>query len=137
MCNMVCLRITIFSLFAAAAIGAFSVAPGLAYATDKAQLEKEFNAAFNAMLSNPSDVALTTRYAELAVEKGDYESAIPPLERLLMTNPDLIDVRLEVGVMYFLLHSHSMAKEYLNEVKNNRQASPEQIKRADEFLARM
>lgn len=112
-------------------------APVHAYADNKTALNQEFQAAFNAMIDNPSDIKLTTRYAELAVEIGDYESAIPPLERLLMTNPDLVDVRLEVGVMYFLLNSHGLAKEYLNEVKNSTLATPEQIKRADEFLAKM
>lgn len=131
------LKTRVLSLAAAALLYVLPVASGHAYATDQAVLEQEFNAAFNAMLSNPSDVALTTRYAELAVEKGDYESAIPPLERLLMMNPDLVDVRLEVGVMYFLLNSHSMAKEYLNEVKSSKLATPEQVKRADEYLAKM
>lgn len=121
----------------AAWVATVPAVPGHAYAADKAALERQFNDAFTAMLNDPSDVALTMRYAELAVDLGDYESAIPPLERLLMANPNLLDVRLEVGVMYFMLNSHAMAKEYLLGVKNNNKATSEQIKRAEEFLARM
>ncbi len=127
----------LFSVCFALMLTLGSVAPGHAYATDKAVLEQQFNEAFSAMLDNPADTKLTMRYAELAVELGDYESAIPPLERLLMVNPDLVDVRLEVGVMYYLLNSPAMAKEYLYEVKKSGKATPEQVKRADEFLAKM
>lgn len=130
-------KMTILSLMLLALVGVVSVAPGHAYATENAALEQEFQSAFEAMLSNPSDVSLTTRYAELAVKLGDYESAIPPLERLLMADPEQLDVRLEVGVLYFLLNSHSMAKEYLNGVKQSGKATPDQIKRADEYLAKM
>lgn len=130
-------KMAILSLALVLGVGMVSGAPGHAYATDKAALQQEFQGAFEAMLSNPADVKLTTRYAELAVQLGDYESAIPPLERLLMADPDQLDVRLEVGVLYFLLNSHSMAKEYLSGVKNSGKATPEQVKRADEFLAKM
>lgn len=141
MCEGKKTRKMLFLLAFAIFFSVSQVGSGLAYAKDYSdnttELKQEFNSAFNAMISNPSDVGLTTRYAELAVKLGDYESAIPPLERLLMINPDLVDVRLEVGVLYFLLNSHAMAKEYLNEVKDSGKASPEQLKRADEYLARM
>jgi tetratricopeptide (TPR) repeat protein len=108
-----------------------------AQARERAAVQQEFQAAFDVMLKNPADAQATTRYAELAVELGDYESAIPPLERLLMLNPKLTDVRLEIGVLYFLLHSGAMAREYLEAVDNDPEATPEQKRRATEYLARI
>lgn len=127
----------IFTLGLIAFLALFSGANSHAYANDQVNLKQQFDAAFEAMLNNPADVKLTTRYAEVAVAMGDYESAIPPLERLLMQNPDQLDVKLEVGVLYFLLNSHGMAKEYLGGVKSSGKATPDQLKRADEYLARM
>lgn len=128
---------TILALHMAAALSVFAGAESRAGASDEGALRQRFNAAFEAMLNDPSDVTLTTRYAEAAVELGDYESAIPPLERLLMQDMDQPGVRLEVGVLYFLLRSHGMAKSYLNEVKSSGKATPEQVKRAEEYLAKM
>ncbi len=100
-------------------------------------MERDFDKAFQEMLSDPADVDKTMHYAELAVKLNDYEAAIPPLERILMYNPDLPEIRLEVGVLYFLLNSHTVAKKYLMEVKNDGKADASLKKRADEYLARM
>ncbi len=124
-------------LMAAVLAVGLAVADVNAYATDRATLQKEFEMTFDQMLEDPTDIALTKKYAKLAVELGDYEAAIPPLERLLMFNPDLVEVRLEVGVLYFLLNSHAISKEYLMEVKNHKDVTPELDRRADQYLARM
>ncbi len=137
MCNTKYLRKAILTLMILIGTGIFFGAHSHAYATDKAALEQQFHQAFNQMLKDPANVDLTTRYAELAVELGDYEAAIPPLERLLMNDPEQNDVKLELGVLYFLLNSHNIAKEYLGEVANSGTATPEQIKRANEYLAKM
>lgn len=104
---------------------------------DRAAVQQEFEAAFNQMIDDPSNVKLTMHYAELAVQLEDYESAIPPLERLLMQDPKLTDVRLELGVMYYLLNSHLVAKQYLNEVTQDQAATKEQLSMAKEYLAKM
>jgi tetratricopeptide (TPR) repeat protein len=100
-------------------------------------VKKEFDQAFYAMLSDPADVDKTIRYTELAVKLGDYEAAIPPLERLLMLNPDLPEVKLEVGVLYYLLNSHEAAKGYLVDVAGDASATADQVERAKNYLSRM
>lgn len=118
-------------LFAAPAMSASSVpAP-------QTELQQDFQAAFWDMLADPASTEKTIRYAELAVKLGDYEAAIPPLERLLMLNPKLPKVRLEVGVLYYLLNSKEVAKGYLADVKNDPSASPDLVRRAETYLAKL
>jgi len=101
------------------------------------QVRQEFETTFQLMFADPSDVNTTMHYAELAVELKDYEAAIPPLERLLMYNPDLTQVRLQVGILYYLLNSHAVAKKYLHEVAEDAHATPELVSRANQYLAKM
>lgn len=121
-----------FSLFTSIAYSDISAAT-----RDRAVVAQEFEAAFEKMLDDPSDVKLTLHYAKLAVELGDYESAIPPLERLLIQNPSLTKVRLEVGIMYYLLNSKAVAQQYLTEVTEDKSATAEQVAKAKEYLAKL
>ncbi len=98
---------------------------------------QEFDAAFAQMFEDPSNVVATMQYATLAVALKDYEAAIPPLERLLMYNPDLPEIRLQVGVLYYLLDSRAMAKKYLEQVTKDKHATPEMVRQAEEYLANM
>ncbi|MBI1777743.1 MAG: tetratricopeptide repeat protein [Proteobacteria bacterium] len=75
----------------------------------------EYDRTFQAVLRDPGNLDLTFRFAELAVEVGDLEGAIGALERLLVFNPDLPRVRLELGVLYYRLGSHQAAKAYLEQ----------------------
>ena len=103
----------------------------------QSQLQEDFQQAFWAMLADPADTEKTIRYAEIAVKLGDYEAAVPPLERLLMLNPKMPKVRLEVGVLYYLLNSKEVARGYLSDVKNDPGAAPELIQRAENYLAKL
>lgn len=78
------------------------------------QREQQFERAFQDMLRDPSNLDKTFRYAEIAIQTGDYEAAISALERMLLFNPDLPRVRLELGVLYFRLGSYAIARTYLN-----------------------
>jgi len=96
------------TLGAAAPVLAQGARPG----TDP-QLLNQFDQTFKAMLANPADLDVTFRYAELAIQVGDFEAAISALERMLLFNPDLPRVRLELGVLYFRLGSYAVARSYL------------------------
>lgn len=89
-----------------------AVAQGVSPSVDPA-VKAEFDAAFQDMLRDPSNLDKTFKYAELAVKVGDFEAAITALERMLLFNPDLPRVRLELGVLYFRLGSYAIAKTYL------------------------
>ena len=80
---------------------------------DRAALEKQYEAAFQAVLKDPGNLDKTFRYAELAVAVGDLEGAVSALERMLIYNPKLPRVRLELGSLYFRLGSYAVAKSYL------------------------
>ena len=100
-------------------------------------VRQEFEQSFQVMLADPTNVDATLKYANLAYELKDYESAIPPLERLLMYNPKLTHVRLEVGVLYFLLNSKDMARNYFTQVNQDASATAEQKQKANHYLAQL
>jgi tetratricopeptide (TPR) repeat protein len=65
------------------------------------------------MLLDPANLDKSFKYAELGIQIGDYEAAISALERMLLYNPDLPRVHLELGVLYFRLGSYVIARSYL------------------------
>lgn len=71
---------------------------------------------FKRLLVKPDDLDAAFRYAELETDLGEYEAAIGSLERMLYYNPDLVRVKLQLGVLYFHLHSYEMARSYFNAV---------------------
>lgn len=122
----------------AAMMAVLLLAPG-ANASERSRdvVQQEFKRSFQAVLANPTDAKATLHYAHLAQEMKDYESAIPPLERLLMLNPELPQVRLEIGVMYYRLKSGDMARTYLTQVKNDAKADAALKAKADSYLAKL
>ena len=63
--------------------------------------------------SKPANLDVLFRFASLASQTGDLEGAISALERMLLINPDLPRVRLELGVLYYRLGSYEVARTYL------------------------
>lgn len=108
------MRAIVYSAAVAAALvcAQEAAAQGAAPGTDP-QLLNQFDQAFKSMLANPANLDVTFRYAELAIRVGDFEAAISALERMLLFNPDLPRVRLELGVLYFRLGSYAVARSYL------------------------
>ncbi len=75
-------------------------------------MSEQLEDAFQRMLANPADLDTTFEYAELAVALGNYEAAVSALERMLLFNPDLPRVRLELGVLYYRMNSFTTARAY-------------------------
>ncbi len=111
--------------------------PEKAMARERDVVMKEFQEAFEVMYAHPGDVDVSMKYSALAVELGDYEAAVSPLERILMMNPNLPEIRLEVGVLYFLMNSFDTAKMHLELVANDMGATKEQVERAHQYLAKI
>ena len=80
----------------------------------KDELRAEADALFKRMLVKPNDLDATFHFAEIETKLGDYEAAIGALERMLFYNPNLPRVKLELGLLYFRLHSYEMARSYFN-----------------------
>ena len=76
-------------------------------------LRAAYNSAFQAMLADPGNLDKTFTFAGLAIQTGDYEGAIAAMERMLLVDPNLPRVRLELGALYFRLGSFEMARTYL------------------------
>ena len=99
------MAIASLGIVAALALGA----PAMAQTDDAAELRAEYDALFQQLFQDPGNLDLTFRFAEVAVQVGNFEAAISALERMLLYNPNLPRVRLElgVGVLYYRLGSYS------------------------------
>ena len=119
---------------AALALGA---APAAAQeAVDDAQeRQAEYDALFEQMFRDPADLEVTFRYAEVSALLGNFEAAVSALERMLLFNPDLPRVRLELGVLYFRLGSFALARTYLTRALEAEDVPSEVQARVEVFLA--
>jgi hypothetical protein len=132
---------------AAAAIGAFAAVAACWLAAAPAALAQDANgdpvtlaarksALFRQMLGDPGNVTLTLEYAAVATRLGDYEAAITALERLLLFNPDLPRVDLELGVLYYRLGSPATARAYLDKASALK-PPPDVQARIDQYQAKV
>ena len=69
------------------------------------------------------------------MQTGNFEAAISALERMLLINPNLPRVRLELGVLYFRLGSYQVAKTYLDRAVEGENVPDEVRQRVETFLA--
>src|SRR5262245_53682316 len=76
--------------------------------------DAEYDAAFAAMQRTPADLDAIFRYTKEAIRVGNIEGAIGALERILIFNPDLPRVRLELGILYYRLGSLEIARAYID-----------------------
>ncbi len=95
-----------------------------------------FRNLYTELMLDPTNVDKTLEYAALAVEMKDYEAAIPPLERLLLSYPNASKIQLELGELYTLLGSDAAAKTYFEDVLENPQAEADHISQAKAHLAK-
>lgn len=111
--------------------------PATAQQTPAAGTERgrEYDAAFQAMMQQPADLDVLFKFATVAAQAGDMEGAISALERMLLINPDLPRVRLELGVLYFRLGSYEIANTYLETALASPAVPPDVRGRAEQFLA--
>ena len=86
-------------VLSAGAPAAWAQRSGAKPAPQGEKLQEEYDRAFRAMLADPGNLDKTFAFARLAIAKKDYEGAIGALERMLLINPNLPRVRLELGVL--------------------------------------
>ena len=122
---------------AASSLAAPSAVAQATPAAATGDLERQYDAAFQEMLRRPADLDVLFKFAGLASQTGDLEGAISALERMLLINPDLPRVRLELGVLYYRLKSYEVARTYLEGVQKSANVPTEVRARADQFLAQI
>ena len=99
-----------------------------------AELEQQYDAAFQEMLRQPANLDVLFKFATLASQTGDLEGSVSALERMLLINPALPRVRLELGVLYFRLGSYEVARTYLEVALQSAALPPEVRGRAEQFM---
>jgi tetratricopeptide (TPR) repeat protein len=83
-------------------------------AADRAQLEAQKEALFQRTLKDPGNLDVTFAYADVSAKLGDNEAAVSALERMLLFNPNLPRVQLELGALYFRMGSYDIARTYFD-----------------------
>ncbi len=83
---------------------------------ERAALEAKKDALFQQMLNDPTNLDVTFAYADIAARLGDDEEAVSALERMLLFNPNLPRVKLELGALYFRMGSYAIARSYFDKV---------------------
>jgi tetratricopeptide (TPR) repeat protein len=85
---------------------------------EKEQTDKfKTGVTYEDILKDPDNIALNARYAQDQIAKGELLSAAATLERILMVNPNLADVRLLYAVVLYRLDSLNEAEKELNALK--------------------
>jgi tetratricopeptide (TPR) repeat protein len=100
-----------------------------------APTEAELEQAFQAVLADPGNMDLTADYARIAADLGDFEAAVSSLERMLIVDPTLLSVQVELGILYFRLGSYAAAEGQLAAVLARADLPPEVRARLEPFLA--
>ena len=99
-------KLTAILLSAAILVGCQSADP---VKSASPELQRQYNAAFQDMLNKPGDLAVALKYATVANQAGDLEGAVSTYEGMLIIDPNLPRVRLELGVLYYRLKSYDNA----------------------------
>ena len=106
------------------------VAPGTS-----SEARQRYDAAFAETMRAPADLDVLFRFAAVATEVGDLEGAVSALERMLLVNPDLPRVRLELGVLYFRLGAWEAARTYLVSALRSPALPADVRRKAEQYLA--
>jgi len=87
--------------------------PAAAQGVVDPQYRTLYDEAFRATYDHPDDLKAALEFAKVARLAGDLEGAIGALERVLIFNPDLAVVDLELGLLYRALGSLDAARIHL------------------------
>jgi len=80
--------------------------------TERAELQAKKDQLFQRSLRDPGNLDIAFAYADAAAKLGDNEAAVSALERMLLFNPNLPRVQLELGALYFRMGSYDSARTY-------------------------
>lgn len=84
-------------------------------ATDRRPVEGAGDITFEDVLDDPDNQELNFRYAKAQIDSGNLTGAAATLERMLLIDPDLADIRVYYGLVLFRLDSLGEAERVLEE----------------------
>jgi hypothetical protein len=79
---------------------------------ERAKLQAQKEQLFQRMLRDPANLDVAFAYADVSAKLGDNEAAVSALERMLLFNPKLPRVDLELGALYFRMGSFEISRTY-------------------------
>lgn len=85
-------------------------------------------------MADLTDPERSFEFAQAAVEVGDVRGAIAALERVLLINPNLPNIALELGVLYQRVGNNVLASQYLEQALAAEQVPPPVRERAEALL---
>jgi tetratricopeptide (TPR) repeat protein len=103
---------------------------------EREQLTAKKETLFQQTLRNPANLDVTFAYAEVSARLGDNEAAVSALERMLLFNPNLPRVQLELGALYFRMGSYEISRTYFEKARAAH-PPPEVTERIDTYLAQI
>ncbi len=96
--------------------------------------QEDYRSAYDALMSDPGNPALLAAFANEASRIGNYEAAIGALEAILIQNPGLNQIRVELGVMYYRVGAYDVSRFHLQRALDSGTLSPSVAARALAFL---
>lgn len=102
-----------------------------------AALRGQYDAAFQQMLKEPGKPEVVLNYAALATKVGDLEGAAGAYEGLLLVDPNLPQVKVQLGILYYRLKSYEMSRAYLEQAVQSPALTEDLRKPALLLLAKM
>jgi len=126
-------NLRMFCLIAGTSI--FLAGGAYAQSTDNSP-QQRYDAALEAVMQDMANPEKSFRLVEAATSLGDLRGAISALERILLINPNLANIKLELGVLYLRSGSPDLAKTFIQQALDSEDV-PELVRfRAEQFLAR-
>ena len=90
--------------------------------------------AFQDMMQDLSDPTRSFRYAQAAIQAGAVPEAVSALERILLRDPGLDNIRLELGILYVSLGNTALGDAYIEAALRNPNTPIAVRERADRIL---
>jgi len=96
--------------------------------------QDRYQAAYQALMADPGNIALLAAFANEASRIGNYEGAIGALESILVQNPGLNQVRVELGVMYYRVRAYDVSRYHLERALASGTLPDKVAARAERYL---
>lgn len=114
-----------------------SLSSSLSYAEEPSdRARKRYQKAFDAMKEELANPERSFEYVQAAVDVGDLRGAIAALERILLIDPTLSNIKLELGVLYLRAGLPDLAVGYIDQALNDPAMPPLVRARAEELFDR-